>query len=667
MSQNQKNDMECELRINNQDISRFQHGIHYTIYEKMGAHPMVKDGEKGVNFTVWAPNACEVCVVGDFNGWNGNFHSMKEILDSGIYELFIPKMKEGMLYKYEVRLSNGQTILKSDPYAFGGEKRPNNASIVYELGHFRWSDAAWLKKRKKKNHEKEPIAIYELHLGSFKKPKLKGVKESESFYNYRELAPIISEYVKNMGYTHIELMPIMEHPFDGSWGYQVTGYYAPTARFGTPKDFMFFVNYMHKEGIGVILDWVPAHFPRDSFGLASFDGSCLYENEDPRRGSHPHWGTLIFDYGKPQVSNFLIANALFWVEKYHVDGIRMDAVASMLYLDYGKEEGEWLPNIYGTNENLEAIELLKHLNSIFKKREDGAILIAEESTAWPLVTKEVEDGGLGFDLKWNMGWMNDFLDYMKTDPLYRSGKQGELTFSMIYAYSERFLLVLSHDEVVHGKGSMIQKMPGNYEEKFANLRVAYGFMMTHPGKKLLFMGQEFAQFSEWNEEKELDWFLLENYESHQKMQAYVRALNNFYRDYPALYQQDFLEEGFEWISSLDGQHSVVAFLRKGEQEADDLLVVCNFTPITREHFRVGVPYPGKYKETFNSDREEFGGVSNVNRRLKVAKKIPWDGRKNSIEITLPGLSICVFTCSYQKEERIEKKKKAKKTSKRKEV
>ena len=649
------NNMDWEQTMDNLDISRFEHGIHYTIYEKMGAHLMERDGVKGVNFTVWAPNACGVSVVGDFNGWDGTIHPMKCILDSGIYELFIPNVKEGMIYKYNIKFKNGQTMLKADPYAFGGEKRPNNASVVCNL-RFRWSDSSWLKGRKKWDYKKEPMVIYELHLGSFKKPKIDGVEESESFYNYRELAPLIAEYVINMGYTHIELMPIMEHPFDGSWGYQVTGYFAPTARYGSPKDFMFFVNYMHANGIGVILDWVPAHFPRDSFGLALFDGSCLYENEDPRRGSHPHWGTLIFDYGKPQVSNFLIANALFWVDKYHVDGIRMDAVASMLYLDYGKNEGEWLPNIYGSNENLEAIELLKHLNSIFKKREDGAILIAEESTAWPLITKEVDDDGLGFDLKWNMGWMNDFLDYMQTDPLYRSGKHGELTFSMIYAYSEKFLLVLSHDEVVHGKGSMIQKMPGDYEEKFANLRVAYGFMMTHPGKKLLFMGQEFAQFAEWNEEKELDWFLLNNYESHQKMQLYVKALNNLYRDYPALYQKDFLEDGFEWISSLDGDHSVVAFLRKGEREADDLLVVCNFTPVVREKFRIGVPHPGKYKETFNSDRKEFGGASNVNSRQKVSKKIPWDGRKNSIEITLPGLGICVFTCTYQKEETSRKKR-----------
>ncbi|MFA9462849.1 MAG: 1,4-alpha-glucan branching protein GlgB [Velocimicrobium sp.] len=638
---------ELESTMDNLDINRFEHGIHYTIYEKMGAHLIERDGIKGATFVVWAPNASSVSVVGDFNEWNGTHHVMKPIRDTGIFELFIPHVVAGMIYKYNIKLPNGLSMLKADPYAFAGEMRPNTASMVCNLKKFRWSDAVWLKKRKKADYKKEPMLIYEVHLGSWKKPKIEGVEQNESFYNYRELAVMLAEYVKDMGYTHIELMPVMEHPFDGSWGYQVTGYYAPTARFGTPEDFMFFMNYMHRAGIGVILDWVPAHFPRDSFGLASFDGNCLYENKDPRRGTHPHWGTLIFDYGRPEVSNFLIANALFWADKYHADGIRMDAVASMLYLDYGKNEGEWLPNIYGGNENLEAIEMLKHLNSIFHKREDGAIVIAEESTSWPMITKEVEDRGLGFDLKWNMGWMNDFLDYIKTDPLFRSGKQGELTFSMIYAYSEKFLLVLSHDEVVHGKGSMIQKMPGEYEDKFANLRVAFGFMMTHPGKKLTFMGQEFAQFTEWSEAKELDWHLLECYESHQKMQSYVRALNNLYQDYPALYQKDFSEDGFEWISSLDGEHSVVSFIRKGESESDHLLVVCNFTPVIRENFRVGVLHSGKYKETFNSDRSEFGGSSNVNTRQKISKKIPWDGRENSIEITLPGLGICVFTCSYQ--------------------
>ncbi|MFW5669368.1 MAG: 1,4-alpha-glucan branching protein GlgB, partial [Acetivibrio ethanolgignens] len=425
---------------------------------------------------------------------------------------------------------------------------------------------------------------------------------------------MIAEYVKKMNYTHIELMPIMEHPFDGSWGYQVTGYYAATARYGTPEDFMYFVDYMHNKGIGVILDWVPAHFPRDAFGLANFDGTCLYEHFDPRQGSHPHWGTLIYNYGRPQVSNFLIANALFWVDKYHADGIRMDAVASMLYLDYGKNDGEWVPNKYGGNGNLEAMDMLRHLNTVFKKRKDGALLIAEESTAWPKITGSIKNDGLGFDYKWNMGWMNDFTNYMKTDPLFRKGCHGGLTFSMVYAYSEKFILVLSHDEVVHGKGSMINKMPGEYEQKFANLRAAYGFMMAHPGKKLLFMGQDFAQFSEWSEEKSLEWELVEQYDSHRKMQEYVSVLNALYQKYPAFYQLDSNPKGFEWINCNDAEKSIVSFVRKTTKKEETMLVVCNFTPVVREKFGVGVPFAGKYKEIFNSDDVKFGGDGNTNPR-----------------------------------------------------
>lgn len=649
-----------EPRMTPSDINRFDHGICYDVYEKMGAHLGVDArGTEGCWFTVWAPNAKAVCVVGEFNGWKNWANTMERISSSGIFECFVPGVKENMLYKYAVSSWKDEIVLKSDPYAFSNELRPNTASRVYSIDNFKWTDEKWMEHKKIKDYKTEPMSIYELHLGSWRKPKIEGVSENESFYNYRELAPMLAEYVHKMGYTHIELLPVMEHPFDASWGYQVTGYYAPTSRCGTPDDFMYFMNYMHKENIGVILDWVPAHFPRDAFGLARFDGDCVYENKDPRRGSHPHWGTLIFDYGRPQVSNFLIANALFWAEVYHADGIRMDAVASMLYLDYGREDGEWLPNIYGGNENLEAIEFFKHLNSVFKKREKGTLLIAEESTAWPKITAAVKDDGLGFDLKWNMGWMNDFLDYMRTDPLFRKGKHGELTFSMVYAYSENFLLVLSHDEVVHGKGSMIGKMPGNYEEKFANLRAAYGFMMTHPGKKLLFMGQDFAQFSEWNEAKELEWFMVDEYEPHRKMQEYVKALNNLYQDYPALYEKDFDPEGFEWISCLDGDHSTVAFLRKTDKPSEDLLIVCNFTPVTREKFRVGVPHPGSYKEIFNSDRVEFGGAGNVNPRMKSAGEKEHDGRDYSIEITLPGLSVCVFSCQYKKEEKKKEKRKEK--------
>lgn len=647
---NEENEVEVEdpyrfeTTWNASDTKKFNNGIHYTVYEKLGAHKRVVNGVEGVNFAVWAPNALRVSVVGDFNFWDGRVYQMEKSEESGVFELFIPGLKDGDIYKYEVKVKGGLTVLKADPYAFAGEKRPNTASVVSDLDGFSWSDDAWIEKRKKADVKSLPVSIYELHLGSWKKPEVPSEEEREAFYNYRELAPMLADYIKEMGYTHIELMPVMEHPLDASWGYQVTGYYAATARYGTPEDFMYFMDYMHKNNIGVILDWVPAHFPRDVFGLANFDGTCLYEHPDPRRGSHPHWGTLIFDYERPQVSNFLIANVLFWLEKYHADGIRMDAVASMLYLDYGKNPGEWLPNTYGGNENLGAVEFLKHLNAICKKRQDGTMIIAEESTAWPMITGDLKKDGLGFDLKWNMGWMNDFTDYMKTDPLFRKGKHGELTFSMVYAYSESFILVLSHDEVVHGKGSMINKMPGKPEEKFANLRVAYGFMIAHPGKKLLFMGQDFAQEKEWNEEVALEWDLLDKKESNRNMLKYVKALNRLYRDYPALYQLDFDPDGFEWISSLDGDNSVVAFMRKTDRPEDDLLVVCNFTPVLRENFKVGVPYAGKFKETFNSDNEEFGGEGNINARLRNSKPEVWDGRENSIEIVLPPLGMCVFTC-----------------------
>ena len=482
-----------------------------------------------------------------------------------------------------------------------------------------------------------PVLVYELHLGSFKKP-----EDGREFYNYRELAPMIADYVKEMGYTHIELMPIMEHPFDASWGYQVTGYYAPTSRYGTPEDFMYFINYMHQHEIGVILDWVPAHFPRDAFGLAGFDGTCLYEHKDPRQGSHPHWGTLIYNYKRPEVSNFLIANALFWAEKYHVDGIRMDAVASMLYLDYGKQDGEWIPNIYGGKENLDAVEFFKHLNSIFKKKEKGVMMIAEESTAWPMVTGTVEDDGLGFDYKWNMGWMNDTLEYMRYDPYFRSHHYNLLTFSMVYAYSEKFMLSLSHDEVVHGKGSLLGKMPGEtLEEKAANLRVLYGFMMTHPGKKLLFMGQDIAQLNEWSEEKSIEWELL-SYELHSRMKDYVKALNRLYLTHPALYEEDFNTDGFEWINCISANENILVYLRKSAKKESTLLVVCNFTPLVYENHKIGVPFRGKYKEIFNSSQKAYGGDGEVNPRLKQSKKEECDGRPDSITIKVPAMGISIF-------------------------
>ena len=661
------------------DLDKFEAGIHYTLYEKMGAHPMTIKGVDGTYFSVWAPNACRVSVVGDFNLWDGRRHPMRRIEEAGIFELFIPGIGPGACYKYEIKTKSGLPMLKADPYANAAELRPHTASVIADLSGFAWTDEGWLEKRKKTDYKKEPLLIYEVHLGSWRKPEKEewdgpltaAAKEEEAreeaaaeaeragadvsapaeetreFYNYREIAPMLADYVKDMGYTHVELMPIMEHPLDESWGYQVTGYYAPTSRYGSPKDFMYFMDYMHSQGIGVILDWVPAHFPRDTFGLAAFDGTCLYEHLDPRKGSHPHWGTLIYNYGRPQVKNFLIANALYWTEVYHADGIRMDAVASMLYLDYGKNDGEWVPNIYGGKENLEAIEFLKHLNSIYKKRKDGALLIAEESTAWPKVTGSVEDDGLGFDFKWNMGWMNDFLGYMQYDPVFRSWHHGELTFSMIYAYSENFILSLSHDEVVHGKATLVGKMPGDRDSKLNNLRAAYGFMMMHPGKKLLFMGQEFATFDEWNEKESLEWDLLQ-YQDHGNMREYVKALNHFCRQHPALYQLDHDPEGFTWINNISANENMLVFTRQSKKPEETLLVVCNFSPLVYEKHKIGVPFEGRYKEIFNSDSEMFGGTDVLNRRAKRSKKSECDGREDSIEITVPPMGIAVFSCTEEK-------------------
>lgn len=641
-------------QITEKEAKKFNAGICYDIYKKLGAHPMNINGTDGVYFAVWAPNAMRVSVVGDFNLWDGRKLPMRRFGESGIFELFVPGLACGSIYKYEIKAKGGLTYLKADPYANAAELRPNTASIVTDLSDFTWSDDSWMEERKKTSTKDKPMFIYELHLGSFKKP-----EDDRIFYNYRELAPMIADYVKEMGYTHIELLPIMEHPFDGSWGYQVTGYYAPTSRYGTPQDFMYFMNYMHEQGIGVILDWVPAHFPRDTFGLSSFDGTCLYEHYDPRQGSHPHWGTLIYNYGRPEVSNFLIANALFWKNVYHADGIRMDAVASMLYLDYGKNDGEWVANIYGGHENLEAVEFFKHLNSIFKKDKDGAILVAEESTAWPKITASVQDDGLGFDYKWNMGWMNDFLGYMQLDPFFRSYHHGELTFSMIYAYSEDFILTFSHDEVVHGKGSMIGKMPGKRKSKFANLRTAYGYMMTHPGKKLLFMGQDIAQFDEWSEEKGIQWNLLE-YDEHKQMQTYMKALIRLYREQPALFQKDYDPSGFEWINCMDADENLLSFMRRGEKPEDDLLIIVNFSPLVYEKHKVGVPYNGKFKEIFNSDSKEFGGDGNTNPRAKSSKKVFCDDRENSIEILVPPMGISVFKCTKVEEKAEPKKPAAKK-------
>ncbi len=617
------------------DISLFNEGKHYSIYEKMGAHPMTVDGVEGVLFAVWAPNADRVSVVGNFNNWDGRRHPMRKLDYSGIYELFIPGKLVGEIYKYEIKAKSGQVFMKSDPYAFSSEVRPANASRIVDIS-YKWKDTAWMEKRETKDTDAQPMAIYEMHLGSWKRP-----TDGREFYNYRDIASLLADYLLMMNYNYVELMPIMEHPYDPSWGYQVTGYYAPTSRYGSPADFMYFVDYLHSKGIGVILDWVPAHFPKDEHGLGRFDGTALYEHEDPRRGEHPHWGTYIYNYGRNEVRNFLVANALYWAEKYHIDGIRIDAVASMLYLDYGRNDDEWLPNIYGGNENLEAIDFIKEVNSKMHELHKGVIMIAEESTAWPMMTHPVEEGGLGFDYKWNMGWMNDFLNYMKLDPLYRKYHHNDLTFSMVYAYSEKFILVLSHDEVVHEKGSMIAKMPGGYEDKFSNLRVAYGYMMTHPGKKLLFMGQEIAQFAEFNENAEVDWSLFE-FDAHVFMQGYVKELNELYKTEPALYELDSSPEGFSWINCNSANTSLLSYIRKGKKESDTLLIICNFTPMEHKAYKLATPSGGRWQEIFSSDNSRYGGEGRNNKTVKQAKKAECDGQEHYISITVPPLSISVF-------------------------
>ena len=642
-----------------EELKKFGAGIYYDIYEKMGAHPMTIDGIEGVYFAVWAPCAMRVSVVGDFNLWDGRRHQMRKVGegDASVFELFIPGLKVGCLYKYEIKTAAGLPMMKADPYGNYAELRPNNASIVWDINTYQWKDKKWMDKRAVTDTKDKPLNIYEVHLGSWMRKEIakdengEGIIGSE-FYNYRELAVKLAEYVKDMGYTHIELLPVMEHPLDASWGYQVIGYYAPTARYGTPEDFMFFVNELHKAGIGVILDWVPAHFPRDSYGLSAFDGTCLYEHQDPRQGSHPHWGTLIYNYGRPQVSNYLIANALFWVEKYHADGIRMDAVASMLYLDYGKQDGEWIPNMYGGNENLEAIELIKHFNSILKKRDPGVLSIAEESTAFPMITGSLDEGGLGFDLKWNMGFMNDYLDYIKYDPYFRSHHHGELTFSMIYAYSEKFMLVFSHDEVVHGKGTLLGKMPGDRAQKLANLRLTYGYMMTHPGKKLLFMGQDLAEEKEWNEMRQVEWQLEEQKEN-AGVQKLVKDLNVLYRENKALYECDDQAKGFQWMNEISANECYVSFVRKGEEAEELLLVVANFSGVPRE-ITTGVPYEGKYKEILNTDAVQYGGTGVVNDRVKRAEDVEWDDKKQSVTVKMAPLSLSILQFIPYTEAELEK-------------
>ena len=624
--------------VTDMDQYLFGQGNHYDIFRKLGAHTVKHEGKKGVHFAVWAPHAHRVHVIGEFNGWDQESHEMKRLEPLGIYELFVPGVETGTLYKFLIETEDHRLLYKADPYALEAEQRPGTASRIADISGFRWSDSAWMEKRKVRNTKEEPMSIYEVHPGSWKKHP--HGPDEDGFYSYRDLAHSLTDYVKEMGYTHVELMGIAEHPFDGSWGYQVTGYYAPTSRYGSPEDFMYLINYLHKNKIGVILDWVPAHFPRDAHGLADFDGQALYEYPDPRKGEHPDWGTKIFNYEMNEVKNFLIANALFWVEQYHVDGLRVDAVASMLYLDYGKQDGQWAANKYGGNKNLEAIEFFKHLNSCLLGRNPGVMMIAEESTAWPKVTDIAENDGLGFSFKWNMGWMNDFLEYMKLDPYFRNGAHNLMTFAMTYAYSENYILVLSHDEVVHLKCSMINKMPGLYDDKFANLKVGYSFMIGHPGKKLLFMGQDFAQFQEWSEARELDWYLLGE-EKHQQLQSYVKALLHLYRKTPALYEQDTVPAGFKWVNANDNFRSIFSFMRFSKKGTKNLLFVCNFTPMEREDYRVGVPRRKQYKLVLNSDAAEFG--SGQERPLVYkAEKSECDGLPYSFAYSLPPYGVAVF-------------------------
>ena len=619
----------------------FGQATHYDIYRKLGAHFAEVKGVKGVYFDLWAPNAERVFVIGSFNGWNETANEMTRLKPEtmGIYELFIPGLQEGELYKYLIETKDGKRLYKADPYANYAELRPGTASAIADIEHFKWTDSKWMENRKKEEDVyAQPMAIYEVHPGSWKRHP---GRDDEGFYSYRDLVTYLIPYVKEMGYTHIELMGISEYPFDGSWGYQVTGYYAPTSRYGKPEDFAYFINECHKNKIGVILDWVPAHFPKDAHGLAEFDGTCLYEYADPRMGEHPDWGTKIFDYGKNEVKNFLIGSALMWVEHYHIDGLRVDAVASMLYLDYGKEEGQWVRNKYGDNKNLEAIEFFKHINTLILGRNHGAVMIAEESTAWPKVTGAPEDDGLGFSLKWNMGWMHDFTEYMKLDPLFRKGAHYQMTFSMEYAYSENYILVLSHDEVVHLKCSMLNKMPGLGFDKFANLKAAYAFMTGHPGKKLLFMGQEFAQLREWSEERELDWYLLAE-EPHQQIQNWYRDLLHLYRHNKALYELDTDPAGFEWINKDDTFRSIFSFVRHSRDNKKNLLFVCNFTPMERPDYRVGVPRRKQLKLILDSDDPKYGG--NGVERPKVYKPVKQecDGQKYSIAYPLQPYGVAVF-------------------------
>ncbi len=639
MTESKKQD--CPVMITEADAYLFAQGTHYEIYEKMGAHEAEIDGQKGVYFAVWAPNAKYVNVIGSFNNWDIFQDNMDRISEGGIFALFIPGAKIGDMYKYVITTSDDRKLYKADPYGNYAQLRPDNASIVTDLSGFKWTDSVWQTEKQTKDILKQPMAIYECHIGSWMKHPVSDPEKETGFYNYREFADRFVEYCKDMKYTHVELMGISEHPFDGSWGYQVTGYYAPTSRYGTPEDFMYLVNTLHKHHIGVILDWVPAHFPKDEFGLANFDGTCLYEHPDARRGEHPDWGTKIFNYGRHEVSNFLIANAMFWVNKFHIDGLRVDAVASMLYLDYGRENGQWLPNEFGNNKNLDAIEFFRHLNSMMKKKYPGTMMIAEESTAWPLVTGDPKEGGLGFTFKWNMGWMHDFCSYMSLDPIFRKDNHYKLTFAMSYNESENYILPLSHDEVVHLKCSMLNKMPGFYKDKFANLRVGYTYMFTHCGKKLLFMGQDFGQDCEWSEERELEWHYLEDKE-HSSMKYYTQKLLEIYNKYPCLSENDNNWKSFEWINADDKDRSIYSYMRKSENGRNNILVVLNMTPMERKNYQIGVDKKKKYKLLLNSDAVDFGGNGGTIPKEITAKAVKCDNKPYSLTFDLPAYGAALF-------------------------
>ncbi len=637
MSMNVKKTEHFKQTITNFDLHLFNEGNHHKIFEKLGAHIIALDGQDGTHFAVWAPSAKSVSIVGNFNYWDGRSHPMNLLANSGIWELFIPGIGAGEMYKYEITSQSNDIILKADPYAFYTEMRPGTASIVYDLTGYEWQDGEWLRQRDSENTFNKPVSIYEVHLGSW----VRSDDGSNNFLSYRQYAEKLVPYAAEMGYTHIELLPLAEHPLDDSWGYQVTGYYSVTSRHGRPEDFMYLVDECHRNGLGVIMDWVPAHFPKDAHGLARFDGTALYEHHDPRQGEHPDWGTLIFNYNRHEVRNFLISNAIFWFEKYHIDGFRVDAVASMLYLDYNRKEGEWIPNKWGGNQNTSAADFLKQLNSAVYNYFPGIMMIAEESTSWPMMTKPPYTGGLGFTYKWNMGWMNDYLKYVAMDPLYRKHHHNCLTFSIMYAMSENYVLVLSHDEVVHGKCSMISKMPGDYRQKFAGLRVTYGFMFGHPGKKLLFMGGEFGQFIEWNFKQGLDWNLL-GYEMHSKLKTFVCDLNKLYTSEKALYEMDFSYDGFEWLDCSDIDHSIISFLRKGSHPEDMLLFVCNFTPVAHSNYRIGVPAHAFYREVLNSDSELYGGSNVGNLGGLMAECVEYLQQPYSLAIQLPPLAVVVF-------------------------